>query len=159
MKLPLARRSLPAHALLLPLCFVCLGIAAGASPQLAISKGAGSNMVISWFGETGASYQLQTNTNLGTWANTGAAVTGANATVNVIVSTTGKPRAFFRFRPDVITAVFTSATGVLTITGGALGNAITVSRNAAGNLLVNGGAVSMTGGTPTVANTLSLIHI
>ena len=32
-------------------------------------------------------------------------------------------------------------------------NAITISRNAAGAILVNGGAVSVAGGTPTVANT------
>jgi Ca2+-binding RTX toxin-like protein len=43
--------------------------------------------------------------------------------------------------------------GVLTVTGDALNNTIEVSRNAAGRLLVNGGAVAIKGGTPTVANT------
>ena len=43
--------------------------------------------------------------------------------------------------------------GTLTVTGDSLDNNITVSRNAAGNILVNGGAVSVVGGTPTVANT------
>src|SRR5882724_13146667 len=42
--------------------------------------------------------------------------------------------------------------GQLSILGDAQDNTITVSRNAAGNLLVNGGAVRVTGGTPTVAN-------
>ena len=49
------------------------------------------------------------------------------------------------------TATFNA--GVLSVTGDALNNSIVVSRNAAGQLLVNGGAVSVVGGTPTVANT------
>ena len=48
--------------------------------------------------------------------------------------------------------------GVLTVDGDSLDNTITVSRDAAGNLLVNGGAVAVIGGTPTVANT-SLIRV
>src|SRR5262245_43165834 len=43
--------------------------------------------------------------------------------------------------------------GVLTINGDNQDNTITVSRNAAGNLLVDGGAVSIKGGSPTSANT------
>jgi Ca2+-binding RTX toxin-like protein len=46
--------------------------------------------------------------------------------------------------------------GVLTITGDSLDNNITVSRNAAGTILVNGGAVPVVGGTPTVANTSAI---
>ena len=42
--------------------------------------------------------------------------------------------------------------GLLTTTGDDLDNAITTSRNAA-NILVNGGAVAIQGGQPTVANT------
>ena len=42
---------------------------------------------------------------------------------------------------------------MLTTTGDDLDNAITTSRNAAGNILVNGGAVAIQGGQPTVANT------
>jgi Ca2+-binding RTX toxin-like protein len=49
------------------------------------------------------------------------------------------------------------ATGTLTIVGDAQDNAIIASRNAAGNILVNGGAVAILGGTSTVANT-SLIQ-
>ena len=52
-----------------------------------------------------------------------------------------------------VTAVFSPATGVLTVLGDDLDNPSTVSRNAAGLLLVNGGAVAVVGGTPTVANT------
>ena len=48
--------------------------------------------------------------------------------------------------------------GVLSVNGDSLNNNIAVSRNAAGNILVNGGAVAVIGGTPTVANT-SLIQV
>jgi Ca2+-binding RTX toxin-like protein len=50
-----------------------------------------------------------------------------------------------------VTASFSA--GVLSVNGDSLDNNITVSRNAAGTLLVNGGAVTVTGGTATVANT------
>ncbi len=51
-----------------------------------------------------------------------------------------------------VNAFFTAGTGQLSIFGDSLDNTITVSRNAAGTLLVNGGAVNVLGGTPTVAN-------
>lgn len=56
-----------------------------------------------------------------------------------------------------VTATFTPGTGVLNIFGDSADNAIQVSRNAGGSILVNGGAVNILGGTPTVANT-SLIQ-
>jgi Ca2+-binding RTX toxin-like protein len=43
--------------------------------------------------------------------------------------------------------------GVLAVVGTGLDDSITVSRDAAGNLLVNGGAVPIQGPTATVANT------
>jgi Ca2+-binding RTX toxin-like protein len=52
-----------------------------------------------------------------------------------------------------ITASFAPATGILTVNGDAAANTIIVSRNAAGSILVNGGAVPISGGAPTVANT------
>ena len=55
-----------------------------------------------------------------------------------------------------VTASFSN--GTLTVFGDANNNTITISRNAAGNLLVNGGAVAVLGGTATVANT-SLIQV
>ncbi|MFL6068354.1 MAG: calcium-binding protein, partial [Gaiellaceae bacterium] len=54
-----------------------------------------------------------------------------------------------------VTATFSG--GTLTVFGDGAGNAITVSRDVAGRILVNGGAVTVLGGTPTVANT-SLIQ-
>ncbi len=52
-----------------------------------------------------------------------------------------------------VTAMFNPLQGVLSIFGDAANNTIAVSRNAAGHILVNGGAVLVRGGTPTVANT------
>ncbi len=57
-----------------------------------------------------------------------------------------------------VTATFSPGTGLLSVLGDAGNNHIVVSRDAAGNILVNGGAVSVTGGSPTLANT-SLIQV
>ena len=62
-----------------------------------------------------------------------------------------------RILPSV-TASFAAGTGVLTVFGDNQANNIAVSRDAAGHILVNGGAVSVTGGTPTVGNT-ALIQV
>src|SRR5690349_5227041 len=48
--------------------------------------------------------------------------------------------------------------GTLSVIGDSANNSITVSRDAAGKILVNGGAITVVGGTPTVANT-SLIRV
>ena len=53
----------------------------------------------------------------------------------------------------------TFAGGVLTVRGDNADNNLTVSRNAAGALRVNGGAINVAGGTPTVANTTRIIVI
>jgi Ca2+-binding RTX toxin-like protein len=57
-----------------------------------------------------------------------------------------------------VTASFSAASGVLTVFGDSLDNAITMTRDAAGVIRVNGGAVAVVGGTPTVANT-ALIQV
>jgi len=57
-----------------------------------------------------------------------------------------------------VTAQFRPGLGSLSIIGDSLDNNIQISRDAAGNLLVNGGAVTIRGGTPTVANT-ALIQV
>src|SRR5256885_6951598 len=57
-----------------------------------------------------------------------------------------------------VTAFFAPGAGSLTVFGDAQNNSIVVSRDAAGKILVNGGAVPVIGGTPTVANT-SLISV
>src|SRR4029453_6701581 len=57
-----------------------------------------------------------------------------------------------------VTASFQPSAGTLSVFGDAQNNTITVSRDAAGKILVNGGAVNVTGGTATVANT-ALIQV
>jgi Ca2+-binding RTX toxin-like protein len=52
-----------------------------------------------------------------------------------------------------VTATFIPAAGILSVFGDGLDNTVTFSRNAAGTILINGGAVPVLGGTPTVANT------
>lgn len=52
-----------------------------------------------------------------------------------------------------ITATFNPGTGLLNEGGDALNNEMLTSRDAAGRILVNGGAVVVSGGTPTVLNT------
>ena len=52
-----------------------------------------------------------------------------------------------------VIAFFNPGPGILTVFGDSLDNTISVGRNAAGTLLVNGGAVPILGGTATVANT------
>jgi Ca2+-binding RTX toxin-like protein len=59
--------------------------------------------------------------------------------------------------PPSVTASFNL--GILTVRGDAQDNTIVVSRDAAGRLLVNGGAVAVTGGTPTVANTATILMV
>jgi Ca2+-binding RTX toxin-like protein len=55
-----------------------------------------------------------------------------------------------------VTAVFSSTTQTLSVFGDNLDNSIVISRNAAGNLFVNGGAISIVGGAATVANTTAI---
>jgi Ca2+-binding RTX toxin-like protein len=52
-----------------------------------------------------------------------------------------------------VTASFLPGAGILSVFGDNLDNTIAISRNLAGAILVNGGAVTIQGGTPTVANT------
>ncbi len=52
-----------------------------------------------------------------------------------------------------IIAKFSQSWGSLVALGDALDNAIEVSRSPTGQLLINGGGVRITGGTPTIANT------
>eukprot|EP01038_Epipyxis_sp_PR26KG_P000557 gene557-779_t len=55
-----------------------------------------------------------------------------------------------------ITATFNPGSGVLSEFGDALDNSMLISRDAAGRILLNGGAVTVLGGTPTVVNTTQI---
>ena len=62
------------------------------------------------------------------------------------------------FSIQAVTGNFPPGTGVLSVFGDGRDNTIEISRDAAGNILVNGGAVPVRAGTPTVANT-NLIQV
>jgi Ca2+-binding RTX toxin-like protein len=55
-----------------------------------------------------------------------------------------------------VTASFSPGSGTLSVFGDNLDNTISVSRDAAGQILVNGGAVAIKGGTASVANTAQI---
>src|SRR6187402_3178629 len=57
-----------------------------------------------------------------------------------------------------ITATFSPADALLTVTGDGFSNTILVSRDAAGQIQINKGAVVSTGGTPSIVNT-ALIRV
>jgi hypothetical protein len=69
------------------------------------------------------------------------------------VSRTGRPAPALEWLAEriapAVTATFVPGAGTLTIRGDNLDNTIPVSRDPAGTLLVNGGAVRVQGGTPT----------
>ncbi len=60
------------------------------------------------------------------------------------------------FSIQSVNAAFIPGAGLLSVFGDGDDNSITASRDAAGNILVNGGAVGILGGTPTVANTATI---
>jgi len=53
-------------------------------------------------------------------------------------------------------ATFSPGAGLLSVFGDNLDNTIVASRDAAGTILINNGAVSIAGGQPTVANTATI---
>jgi len=64
--------------------------------------------------------------------------------------------ALFAASPATAATTAAFSSGVLTVSGDAAANSIVVSRDAAGKILVNNGAVPVVGGTATVANTSSI---
>jgi Ca2+-binding RTX toxin-like protein len=126
--------------------------AADPNLNLAIS-GTSQSAVLTWFADNGVAYQLESSPDLVTWSNFGPVRIGAGDFINVTQSIIGQTQGFFRLKRVFITAVFDPGTGTLTITGDDNDNIVLVSRDAAGNIRVNNGGVSIQGGTATVANT------
>lgn len=88
---------------------------------------------------------------------------GAKATIKTLFFDAARARTEHLLSIPVvaqepITAVFDPGSGVLTVTGTDSDNHITVGRQPAGNLRVNGGTVPILGGVPTIANT-TLVRI
>jgi len=115
------------------------------------------SIFLGWFGVNAVPYQLESSSNLITWADSGAVITGSNAFQFVTNSITGQGPRFYRitrlFPAANGSAAFNPATGLLTIVGDDFDNIITVNRN--GDLIViNGGAMPISGGAPNVTNTV-----
>ena len=163
-KVTLPRRFLAFIALfvcLQPLVRESLGQSIDLNLRVGIAR-TNQSVILSWFASNAVPYQLEASVALNVWSNSSSVVTGKGALLFLTNPIAGTSRGFYRVKrllpPQVITADFNAGTGILTITGDDLPNVITVSRNAAGAILVNGGAVTIRGGTPTVANT-TLIQI
>jgi Ca2+-binding RTX toxin-like protein len=142
-------------ALLIPI-FTTLG---ATDPSLSVTiTRTNQNLVLSWFGATAVPYQVETSPALAAWTASGPVMTGGGAVLSFANSIAGPGPGFYRVRrlfPAADgSAVFNPATGLLTIVGDDQDNTLSVSRDAAGLLFVNGGAVPITGGAATVANTV-----
>ena len=128
--------------------------------NLSITK-TNQSTIVSWFAARAVPYQLETSSNLTTWANVGTALTGSNAVRMVTNSITGANRRYYRvsrlFPAPNGSAVFNPTTGLLTIVGTPLDDITTVGLSGT-NIVVNGGTLAITGGTATVSNTV-LIQI
>jgi Ca2+-binding RTX toxin-like protein len=76
------------------------------------------------------------------------------ALLALVAALAGAPNALAgEARIQAITASFLPQSGILIVDGDGLANTIDVSRSGSGTLLVNGGAVGVAGGTPTISNT------
>jgi Ca2+-binding RTX toxin-like protein len=71
----------------------------------------------------------------------------------MLIGTAGAAGALMLGESASAATTATFSNGVLTVFGDGQANTITLSRDAAGKILVNNGAVAVSGGTPTVANT------
>ncbi|HET9025044.1 MAG TPA: calcium-binding protein, partial [Burkholderiaceae bacterium] len=89
------------------------------------------------------------------------AVLGGNDAADTMLATSEKGSTALAngaVSTSAVTASYIPSSTTLSVFGDNQDNSISVSRDAAGKLLVNGGAVPVTGGTATVANT-SLIQV
>jgi len=140
-----------------------LSVAQITDPNLSVTiTQTNQNIILSWFASNSVSYQVESSSTLAAWTNSSPVLTGNGAFLFFTNLIGGESHGFYRLKrlipADLISAVFDPQTGVLTIIGDDLDNIIVVSRNAAGTLQVNNGAVTISGGVPTVANT-ALIQI
>jgi len=149
--------------LVFPAAIPRASLAQGTDPNLRVAiTRTNQNIILNWFGSNVVAYQVESSTTLTAWTNSSLVVTGSGTSLFVTNPIAGQSHGFYRVKRlipvDTISASFAPGTGILTIVGDALPNVIVVSRNAAGAILVNGGAVAIQGGTPTVANT-ALIQV
>jgi Ca2+-binding RTX toxin-like protein len=140
-----------------------IALAQDTDPNLRVAvTRANQNVVLSWMGSNGAAYQVKSSTTLIGWTNSSLVITGKGAMLSITNPIAGQDRGFYRverFSPNgAVTANFNPESGILTIVGNDFDNTIVVSRDAAGVIRANNGAIPVRGGTATVVNT-TLIEI
>ena len=120
------------------------------------------SITLSWTGANTVPYQIEASSDLTSWSNLGPVMTGNGSTLSFATSTGNQNSSFFRvtrlFPATPGTASFNPATGLLTIVCDSLHNTINVANNGTGAIVINGGAIPITGGVATIANTV-LIQI
>jgi len=134
-------------------------VLAADDPLLAVTSTlAGQSLTLSWTGANAVPYQAQASSNLRDWAPIGSVMTGNGGTLSLGIFGLGLGQGFFRvqrvFPAAPGTAAFNPSTGLLTVMADAAHTVIQVANDGAGNIVVNGGAMVISGGAPTIANTV-----
>ncbi len=116
------------------------------------------NIVLSWAGANAVPYQVQESSAFTGWINVSPVMTGNGSLLSFTGSVSAQSSGFFRvqrvFPAAPGSATFNPATGLLTIVCDLTHNIITVGNDGAGNIVVTGIGTPITGGVPTVANTV-----
>ena len=116
------------------------------------------SLVLSWVGVSAVPYQVEAGSALTGWTNASPVMTGTGSQLSFTNSLTAQSRQFFRvkrvFPASPGSAAFDPATGLLTIVGDALHTVINVANDGTGVIVINGGAMPITGGVATVSNTV-----
>ena len=120
------------------------------------------SIVVSWGGIAAVPYQVEASSNLVVWTDASPVMTGSGSQLSFTNSILGQGRVFLRvkrvFPAAPGSASFNPATGLLTVVGDCAHNVINVANDGTGAILVNNGAIPVTGGVATTANTV-LIQI
>ena len=122
----------------------------------------GQSIVVSWAGTPAVPYQVELSHDLALWTNAGSIITGTGSQLSFSNSILGQSRGFLRvkrvFPAAPGSASFNPVTGLLTIVCDCLHNVISVVNDGTGTILINGGAIPISGGVATATNTV-LIQI
>ena len=132
-------------------------------PTLSISfVRTNQSITLSWTGANTVPYLVEASSDLTGWSSFGPVMTGNGSTLSFTSSNINQSNKFLRvtrlFPTAPGTASFNPATGLLTIVCDNLHNVINVANNGSGVIVVNGGAIPVTGGVATTTNSV-LIQI
>ena len=122
----------------------------------------GQSIVVSWVGTPAVLYQVELSHDLALWTNASSIITGTGSQLSFTNSILGQNRGFLRvkrvFPAAPGSASFNPTTGLLTIVCDCLHNVISLANDGTGTILINGGAIPISGGVATATNTV-LIQI